>query len=114
MADPANASDLSSALVKHADVLTKWGGPKDRLLLRDIWLALGIESNRQDERAADRINAVMQSLGYEKKQARGLKDEKTKKWKTPEDAQSAKRWCRIEAPDFSDPIGARDEEDVPF
>ena len=93
----------------YADVLKEWKGPKDRLLLRDIWLALGIEPTRQDERSAERINAVMQALGYEKKQARGLKNDMGG-WLSPEDAQSAKRWCRIEEPDDSDPIGARDEE----
>lgn len=90
----------------------KWE-PKDRVLLRDIWTTLGILPDRQDERSAERINAVMQLLGYEKKQARGRKNDKGE-WVTEEDAQSAKRWCRIEEPDYSDAIGARDEEEVPF
>jgi predicted P-loop ATPase len=59
--------------------------PADRIPLDDIWLALDVPMGRRTDREVERINLLMQSLGYEKKQARGI---------GPTDRASKKRWCR--------------------
>lgn len=59
---------------------------RDRIPLREIWECLGLSVERQDERASERLNGIMQMLGYEKKNARGI---------TPDDRKVAKRWVRV-------------------
>ena len=66
----------------------------DRFTLDVPWLILGIPAERQTEPQRDRINAVMQHLGFEKKNMRGLDDDK----------KVAKRWCRVVSePVFDEP-----------
>jgi hypothetical protein len=60
---------------------------RDRIPLREIWECLGVPLERRDERAGERLNGIMQMLGYEKKNARGLEDT---------DRGVAKRWVRVQ------------------
>jgi predicted P-loop ATPase len=73
----------------------------DRFTLDVPWTVLGIPPERQTETQRDRIATVMQRLGFEKKTARGLGDDK----------KVAKRWCRIEHEPDEVPVGPEDEDD---
>jgi predicted P-loop ATPase len=86
MVEDAWTMVLREALLNPAD----GSDALDRLLLNDVWDALCIPIERRDERATDRVNAIMQTLGYEKKQARGQSGDKHRD-------KSAKRWCRVRA-----------------
>ena len=59
----------------------------DRFTINLPWLVLNIPPERQTESQRDRINAAMQSIGFEKKRARGQSDD---------DKDVKHRWCRIE------------------
>jgi hypothetical protein len=65
--------------------------PMDRIRLGMPWDLLNIPVERRDDRSADRLEEIMMALGYEKKQARGLRG----------DTDSTKRWC------LKDPVLAR-------
>jgi predicted P-loop ATPase len=83
------------------EVLVVDGKLADRIVLGTVWDALGISVDRSDERASERVNAIMQSLGYEKKNARG---------KTDGDTRVAKRWCLTGQPEQLDIV----EEPAPL
>jgi predicted P-loop ATPase len=74
----------------------------DRFTLDVPWMVLGIPPERQTEPQRDRINAVMQYLGFEKKNMRGVGDD---------DKRVAKRWCRIAHDPDEVPIGPDEDED---
>ena len=45
-----------------------------RLMPRDVWQALGIPSDRQDQRMAKRVSAIMQGLGFRRMSVRDPQD----------------------------------------
>lgn len=75
----------------------------DRFTLDLPWVVLNIPAERQTEPQRDRINAVMQHLGFEKKNMRGVGDDK----------KVAKRWCRIVHDPDEVTVGPDDDEREP-
>lgn len=63
--------------------------PSDRVLVEDIWMALGIAAEHRSKQANDRLHDTMQALGYVKKHARGIKSD------DPLSAMVKTRWCLV-------------------